>query len=248
MTRSEATSSPSSSTVPNIRHACGVEAGDGRATGDEHARRRPPARVATPFGPTAPSRNGTSIGRGAPKPAGWIICIFAPSHSTISPRRRALQRADVVGHERPAQRLLAEREPARETGADGDRDPLGAGQVDEGGDGGGVGHRVAQARDQHARAEADRRRALGAAHQRRPDVGVQRRRVVQPRAPVAERLGDGHVVGRGHRGGEGTGQVEAHGRSLGPARRRVSGDGRGAAVVVWILFISTSTSTAPPAA
>ena len=77
---------------------------------------------------------------------------------------------------------------------------------------------VAQALDQHAGAEADpstRRRRT--AHQRRPDVGYSAGESYSQACREPSDSGDGHVVGRGHRGGEGTGEFEAHGRSLGPA-------------------------------
>ena len=96
-----------------------------------------------------------------------------PRHDLAA--QEASERAHVVGDERPPQWPLAEREAAGEPGADGHRHALGADEVDERGDRRGIGHRVAQARDQDPRPEPDRRRPVGAARQRRPHVRVQRR-------------------------------------------------------------------------
>ena len=46
--------------------------------------------VATPLGPAAPSRKGTSTGRAGPNPDGWSMRISPPSHGTVSPRSSAL--------------------------------------------------------------------------------------------------------------------------------------------------------------
>ena len=55
----------------------------------------PPSSAATanPFGLSAPISIGTSIGRCAPKPGGWSIQIFAPSHSSRFAGEKSLQAA-----------------------------------------------------------------------------------------------------------------------------------------------------------
>ena len=109
--------------------------------------------AATPFGPAAATRIGTSIGRAGAKPAGCIMRITraVPGH-LLAAQERA-QRLDVGGDVAPALRLLAEAAGAGEPGPDGHRDPTRR-QVDQGGDGGGVGHDVAQVGHEHARARA----------------------------------------------------------------------------------------------
>ena len=45
--------------------------------------------ISLPFGPSADSRSGTSIGRGDENSSVWIICADAPSTSTVSPASSA---------------------------------------------------------------------------------------------------------------------------------------------------------------
>src|SRR5680860_1356801 len=96
--------------------------------------------------------------------------------------------ADVALDPRPRERGLAEGHPAGEPGADRDGEPSGREPV-HGGDRVRGHHDVTQARHQHGGAESDPVRGLGDARERDPDVGIQRGRVVQPHALVAELLG-----------------------------------------------------------
>ena len=83
---------------------------------------------------------------------------------------------------------LPHRHPAGETGADRGDGPAGR-ELLERRDRAGLGERVPQVRDEHRRTEPD---PLGAQRRERgdhPDVGIQRGRVEQPRALVAEPLG-----------------------------------------------------------
>jgi hypothetical protein len=99
----------------------------------------------------------------------------------------------VVPHVRPRDRAVAHRAPPGEAGAEGDRDPA-RGERGERGRGGGVDHRVAQARHQNARAQPDPLGAFGGERERHPDVGALLRGVVHPGAVVAHALGEGDVV------------------------------------------------------
>src|SRR4051812_41981494 len=53
---------------------------------------------------------------------------------------------------------------------------------------------MAQARDEHTRAELNTARALGSPRQGHPDVRIEHGRVVAPRSLIPEPLGNGNVV------------------------------------------------------
>ena len=112
-----------------------------------------------------------------------------PSHG-LAPQQRP-QCGHVLLDDRPSQRLLAERVSTGEPRTEGYGHPTGS-ERGECGDGCRVGHRVAQARHEHARPEADRRGPLRCKCQCDPHVGRDRGRVVQPGPVVAKafRLGD----------------------------------------------------------
>ncbi len=88
--------------------------------------------------------------------------------------QQALHGAHVVTDVGPLHRPLAEHHSPGEARPDGDGDTAGrlGGQR---GDGGGVDHRVAQARDEHRRPEPDHRGPVRGPRQRHPHVGVQAR-------------------------------------------------------------------------
>src|SRR5438045_3410108 len=64
------------------------------------------------------------------------------------------------------------------------------------GDGRGGGEDVAEVGNEDARPEPDAARAVGGPAERDPDVGVERRRVVDPCPPEAQFLGERDVIGR----------------------------------------------------
>ena len=71
--------------MPNIRIACHGKA-DGFGMPAANTPSANASATAVPFGPAAPIRKLTSIGRAGPNPSRCNIRIGAPSHSTVSPR------------------------------------------------------------------------------------------------------------------------------------------------------------------
>ena len=87
ITRSEPASSPSSRTVPKVSRATWANSpADGDAVPPKNTPSPTALAAATPFGPAAATRMGTSTGRAGAKPAGCIMRITEPSHATSSPR------------------------------------------------------------------------------------------------------------------------------------------------------------------
>ena len=165
-------------------------------------RRRPRARRPGPSGPARRRPTAPSTGRARAEAFGLQHLDDRAVPLDLLAAEQRLHRAHVRRRRSPtASGRLPERVPAGEAGADADHDASGRERF-EPGDRRGRGHRVAQARDQHARAEADAARALGAARERHEHLGVQRGGVVEPGPPVAELLGERDVIGRVHRGGE----------------------------------------------
>ena len=108
----------------------------------------------------------------------------------LAPQQRP-QRHDVLLDDRPSQRPLSEGVATGEPRADRRGHPAGR-DGGKGGDRRRVGHRVTQARHEHAGTETDRGRPLRGQRQRHPHVGRDRRRVVEPGPLVAKafRLSD----------------------------------------------------------
>ena len=125
----------------------------------------------------------------------------------LPPQQRP-QRHDVLLDDRPSQRPLTQGVATGEARTDGHGHS--AGRVgSERGDRGGIGHRVTQARHEHARTQADGRRPLGGQRQRHPHIRGDRRRVVEPSPLVAKAFGLGDELRRVDVGDQGARKLHA---------------------------------------
>ena len=173
--------------------------------------RRPTASAtAVPFGPVSADqeRDVERAGRRRTR-RGWSMRIGRPSHSAVSPRRRPCTARTYVSTSAHRSGALPEGVAAGEARPDGDGHSAWAPRSHDGGDGGGVGHRVAQRRHQHGRSEPDRPWCGSAAERERTHTsGADGRRCRTPtHVTVPERLGDADVLRGVGAGGEGTGDV-----------------------------------------
>ena len=109
------------------------------------------------------------------------------------PGEQAAQLREVASHVGPRQRLLAHRHAPGEAGAERDGEAARRDLLQRR-DRRRLRYRMAQVGDQDGRAKTDAARRVRDACQRHPDVGVQRRRIVQPDPLVAERLAQPRVL------------------------------------------------------